>query len=150
MIEKVKELVLGTASKLKWLPPLLARLVIGVVFVQTGWGKLHSLDHVIEFFRSLGIPAPELQAPFVASVELAGGLLVLLGLFTRLAALPLIGTMVVAILTAKLKEFTGVLDLFGTQEFDYIVLLVMLFVSGAGAVSLDRFICKRCAGIEKP
>lgn len=149
MIARIKDLVLNTAARLTWLPPLLARVVIGSVFIQTGWGKLHSLDQVVGFFRSLGIPAPELQAPFVASVEFAGGIAILLGLFTRLAALPLIGTMVVAILTAKLKDFTGPLDVFGTQEFDYMVFLVLLFVSGAGALSLDRFICKRCAGIEK-
>ncbi len=149
MLEKIKLLVLGTAEKFRWLAPLLVRMVIGSVFIQTGWGKLHSLGQVTDFFRSLGIPAPELQAPFVASVEFGGGILVLLGLFSRLAALPLMGTMVVAILTAKLKEFTGPLDLFGAQEFDYLVLLFTLFIYGAGPVSVDQFICKRCAGTAK-
>ena len=120
-------------------------MIIGSVFVQAGWGKLHNLDQVINFFTSLGIPAPQIQAPFVASVEFGCGALVLVGLFTRLAALPLTGVMVVAILTAKLKTFTGPLDLFGSQEFDYIVLLMFLFVSGAGPVSFDRLINKSLA-----
>ena len=149
MFDKIKDVFLGIASKLTWLPTLLARMVIGSVFIQTGWGKLHSLGQVTEFFRSLGIPAPELQAPFVASVELVGGVLVLLGLFTRLVSVPLIGTMVVAILTAKLKEFTGPFDLYGSQEFDYIVLLLLLFVFGPSTLSLDRLIFKRCAMAEE-
>ena len=148
MKEKIKKTILAVAAKLRWLPPLLARFVIGSVFIQAGWGKLHNLSHVIEFFKSLGIPAAGIQAPFVASVELVCGALVLLGMFTRLAALPLIGTMIVAILTAKLKEFAVPLDLFGAQEFDYIVLLVLLFVFGPGPISFDQFICKKCAGSE--
>lgn len=145
-MEKFKALVLTAAAKLQFLAPILARLVIGTVFVQTGWGKLHNLDQIVNFFRELGIPAPELQAPFVSGVELVCGAMILAGLMTRLAALPLIGTMVVAILTAKLKDFTGPLDVFGTQEFDYIVLLLVLFVYGAGKFSIDQLICKRCAG----
>ena len=62
---------------------------MGLVFVTTGWGKLQNLDRVIEFFRSLGIPAPEYQAPFVAATELACGLLLVLGLGTRFAAVPI-------------------------------------------------------------
>lgn len=149
MIEKVKSVILGTASKLTWLPSLLARLVIGAVFIQAGWGKLHHLDKTAQFFKSLGIPAPELQAPFVASVEWAGGILILLGLFTRIAALPLIGTMVVAIWTAKLSGLGGPIDFFGLQELDYIVLLLLLFVYGGGRFSADQLICKRCAGTAK-
>lgn len=148
MIEKIKSIVLGTAAKLRWLAPLLARIVIGAVFIQTGWLKLHHLGEVTEFFRSLGIPAARIQAPFVAGVELVCGMLVLLGVFTRLSAIPLIGTMVVAILTAKMKALTGPLDLLGIQEFDYIVMLTGLFIFGPGAVSVDQFICKRCAGTE--
>ena len=88
--------VLAVASRLAWLAPRVARLCVGLVFVTTGFGKLQHLDRVIEFFRSLGIPAPELQAPFVAATELSCGLLLILGLATRFAAIPLAITMVVA------------------------------------------------------
>lgn len=144
-----KALVLGTASKLSWLPPLAARLAVGYVFVITGWGKLHHLEQVTQFFRSLGIPAAELQAPFVATVELVGGALVMLGLFTRLAVIPLIGTMVVAILTAKMGDVHDMLDFAKLIEFVYIIIFAWLFTAGPGAVSLDRFICKDCAGVCK-
>ena len=144
MFNRIKEMVLSVAEKLNFLPPLLARLVIGYVFITSGWGKLHDLDKVIGFFTQLGIPAPQIQAPFVASVELVGGILVFIGLFTRLAALPLVGTMVVAIITAKLKEVASPLDILGFSEFDYIVLLSWLFTAGAGFLSIDKLICKRC------
>src|ERR1051325_9033505 len=61
---KIRSLVLSVAAKLDWLPGLLSRLTIGGVFIQSGWGKLHHLDKVVQFFTSLGIPAPQIQAPF--------------------------------------------------------------------------------------
>lgn len=143
---------LAITERLGWLPPLLARLVIGLVFVKTGWGKLHHLDTVVEYFRSLGIPRPELQAPFAATMEFACGLLVLVGLFTRLAAVPLIVIMIVALKTAfgdQLAKAGGGLDtlneLFGLAEFLYVTLLVWLALAGAGAVSLDRMLVARRA-----
>jgi putative oxidoreductase len=149
IINRLRDIVLAIADKLRWLPPTLARLTIGVVFIGTGWGKLHNLDKVISFFMDLGIPAARFQAPFVSATELICGSLILVGLITRLAALPLIVSMIVAILTAKLKEISGLNDLFGTIEWLYILLLIGLFVYGPGPLSLDRFLCKRCAGIEE-
>ncbi len=141
---KFREMILPYIEKLNWLPGLLARISIGVIFVQSGWGKLHHLDKVIQFFTSLGIPAPQLQAPFVAGVELVGGVLVLLGLLTRMASVPLIGTMGVAILTAKRGDIHELGDLLFMPEFLFIVLLLWLIVKGAGAVSADRILAKRC------
>jgi putative oxidoreductase len=129
-------------QRLAFAPPLLSRVVIGVVFTQSGWGKLHNLEQVTRFFASLGVPHPELQAPFVASVELGCGALVLAGLATRLAAIPLIGTMVVALATALRSDITDTGALFGLSEFLYIVLLVQLAVGGAGPLSLDRFVAR--------
>src|SRR5262245_41550591 len=85
---------------LAWLPPTAARVTVGWVFLESGWGKLHNLEKVVQFFTDLGIPAAQLQAPLVASTELLGGGLLLLGLGTRFAALPLVGVMVVALATA--------------------------------------------------
>jgi putative oxidoreductase len=135
--------ILSVARRLTWLPPLLARVSVGLVFVTTGWSKLQNLGRVIEFFRSLGIPAPELQAPFVAATELSCGLLLVLGLATRFAAVPLIITMIVAICTALWEELEGVLDLFGREEYLFIILLAWLAVVGAGAVSLDAIAARR-------
>ena len=143
MIKKIREKFLFFVSKFDWLPGLLSRITIGFIFIQSGWGKLHHLDKVVEFFRSLGIPAPQLQAPFVATVEFACGSLVLIGLLTRLAAIPLIGTMVVAIITAKMKDVADVSDFFSLSEYLFIVLLVWLIIKGAGAVSVDQLLKKK-------
>ena len=142
LLVRLRLLAENGTRRLTWLPPALARLALGVVFVQTGWGKLHSLDQVTAFFQSLGIPAASVQAPFVAGAEFVGGLLLLAGLATRLAAVPLAGTMVVAILTAQLKNVHGVGDLFGLLEFVYLIVFVWLAIAGPGPISIDRLIAR--------
>ena len=139
----LRRFMLSVLGRLDFVPPLLARFVIGFVFVNTGWGKLHSLDHLIQYFTELKIPFPQIQAPFVAGIEFGCGGLVLVGLATRFAAVPLIGTMVVAIATALWPDLDGLNDLLGRAEFLYIVLLVGLVVRGAGAVSIDALLAKR-------
>lgn len=129
--------------RLDWLPLLAARVTVGWVFVRSGWGKLHNLEGVTAFFASLGIPAPELQAPLVAGIEFAGGILLLLGLATRWTALPLIGVMLVAIRTALWDDVEALSDLFGLAEFCYVVMLVGLVVFGAGAISIDAQVGRR-------
>jgi putative oxidoreductase len=136
-IRRLRQTALDALRHLDWAPPLLARLVIGAVFVPTGWGKLHNLPDIVDFFRQLGIPYPEIQAPFVSSIELVCGALVLVGLATRLAAIPLIGTMVVAIVTAIWPQLDSWRELFGKEELHYIALLAYLVVTGPGAVALD-------------
>jgi putative oxidoreductase len=125
--------------------PLLARLTVGVAFAESGWGKVHNLEAVGQFFAELGIPAPQIQATFVSYVELICGSLVLLGLATRLAALPLIGTMIVALLTAKASDIGSFSDLIGTIELCYAVLLAWLALAGPGAASLDHLVARNAA-----
>jgi putative oxidoreductase len=138
-------------SSFGWLPPTLARITLGGVFLSSGWGKLHNLPKVIAFFTELGIPAPQFQAGMVATFELLCGALILMGLLTRLAVLPLIAIMVVALLTAKASEIQGPSDLFGLSEYLYVVLLVWLGVSGAGPLSVDRLLARRwSAGVAPP
>jgi len=125
------------AKPFRWLPPTLARVAVGWVFVSTGWGKLQNLDSVIEFFTELGIPYPQLQAPFVASTELVCGALLLVGFLTRAAAVPLIATMIVAIATAQWPQVETLSGLLGLVETLYIVLFVWLAIAGPGPLSLD-------------
>ncbi len=140
-----RRLVVRTADSLSWLPQAAARVGVGWVFVQSGWGKLHHLQQSVDYFASLGIPAPRLQAPFVAGVELVGGLLVLAGLLTRVASVPLAATMVVALATARRAEIAGLGDLAGTVEFLYLLAFGFLAAFGAGALSLDRLLLRRFA-----
>jgi putative oxidoreductase len=143
MIRSLASNVLGLAHKLEWLGPLVVRLTLGVVFATNGWGKLHNLDQITEFFASLNIPAPGAQAAMVSTIEFTGGLLLILGLGTRIAASLLIGVMTVAIYTAKLPELHGVVDLANTIEWTYLAMFVWLAVSGAGKASLDHLIARR-------
>jgi len=146
LITRIVDKALGAARSLESLPPLLARLVVGVVFTTSGWGKVHNLEKVTAFFTELHIPAPAFQATFVSFVELVGGSLLVLGLGSRLAAIPLIVSivsMLVAIVTAKAEDVHGVADLFGTVEFTYIALMVWIVIAGPGRFSLDRFITAR-------
>src|SRR5258706_5691202 len=132
----IRRLVLAIAGRLQWLPPTLARFTVGWIFFWSGWGKLHDLPRVIEFFGSLGIPHPELQAPFASATEFVCGGVMLAGLFTRIASLPLIITMMVAILTPQRENVGSLGDGFGLVEDLYITLLVLLGVTGAGPRSL--------------
>jgi putative oxidoreductase len=113
------------------------------LFVSTGWGKAHDIPKVTHFFVTLGIPAPGLNAVVVAYSELIGGSLLVVGLLTRFATIPLIISMTVAILTAKLSDLHGIFDLVGFDEFTYLVVLLMIAIIGPGAVSLDRVLCKQ-------
>lgn len=131
-----------------WLPPLLARIVAGWVFVESGWGKLHHIDKVIGFFTDLGLPAPAFQAHLVATTEFAGGLALLLGLWTRLASIPLMIIMFVAIATAKKDELHGFSDLIGFPEFLYMVLLFWLFIAGPGKIALDALMASRLKRLD--
>jgi len=117
---------------------LLSRLTIGVVFVQAGWGKFNNLDRTIGYFDSIGIPMASLQAPFAAGAELICGALVLVGFLTRLAAIPPVIVMIVAILTAHRSEISGLPDLLGLSPFSYLVMYFIHVGFGAGRFSVDR------------
>jgi putative oxidoreductase len=132
-----------TADKLAFLGPTLARLTVGLVFMGTGWGKLHSIPDVTDFFTSLHIPAPGFNARLTAATEFFGGLAVLLGLGTRLVCLPLGFTMVIAILTAKRGDITGLTALVGFEEWSYLVFFIWLALVGAGPLSIDGLIWRR-------
>ena len=138
LISRLQTRFLSIAERLSFLGPTLARLTLGVVFIGTGWGKLHGLDKVTDFFTELGIPAPGFNAVLASSAEFVCGALLLLGLLSRLAAIPLMVVMTVAILTAKLENLHGISDFLGFEEWTYIVLAFWIVVAGPGPLSLDR------------
>ena len=122
---------------------ILIRLVVGGVFLSEGIQKfLFPAALGVGRFVKIGIPAPEVMAPFVAVVEIAGGLMLLVGLLTRLAAIPLIIDMLVAIATTKIPilESQGFWSMAHEARVDYAMLLgsAFLLIVGAGPWSLDR------------
>jgi putative oxidoreductase len=132
----------AVASLFSWAAPLAVRIVVGVVFTQTGWLKLNALPRMIQNFRDWGIPAPEFFTPLASGIEFVGGLLLLVGLLTRFAAVPLMIVMVVAIVSAKLGEIDSVVTLLGFEEVSYFVMFAWLAIAGPGPVSLDHFILR--------
>ena len=128
------------AGWLSWAAPLAVRITVGVVFMGTGWTKLHNLPAITKNFAALGIPAPEILTPFVSGVEFVGGLLLLVGLLTRFAAVPLMVVMVVAIVSAKAGDIDSLETVLGFEEVSYFLMFAWLAIAGPGPVSLDHFI----------
>jgi putative oxidoreductase len=125
------------AQHLQWVAPLFARVVVGWVFMWSGWGKLQNLPAVIDNFAGWKIPVPHLMAPFVSGVEFFGGILLLLGLMTRISAGALGVTMIVAIISAKWDQVDSLETLLGFDETEYLALFAWLAIAGAGRVSVD-------------
>ena len=139
-LEMFENICAKVESCLGWLPSTITRLSLGLLFLEIGWGKVHNFQKVIEYFTSLGIPFPELNAHVVGFTELTCGGLLILGLFTRLASIPLAISMVVAVITAKRTDISELTDLFGISEYLYVVLLSWLTIHGPGPISLDRLL----------
>jgi putative oxidoreductase len=125
-----------------WAAPLAARITVGWVFLWSGWTKLHILPRMIENFREWGIPAPEFFTPLASGIEFVGGLLLLLGLLTRFAAVPMMIVMVVAIVSAKWADVDSLETLLGFDEVAYFVIFAWLAIAGPGPLSADRFVLK--------
>lgn len=126
----------------QWLPQLLVRLFVGSFFLETGWGKIHDLAGMAGRFADWGIPAPALNAALSGWIEFLGGLLVMLGLFTRLVSVPMMINMVVATLVVKMKKVSGLDDFVELDEPLYALSFLWLFFSGPGLVSLDHWLAK--------
>jgi putative oxidoreductase len=140
LLENARDRALDGLGRAWWVAPLLGRLAVGLVFMSTGWGKVHNLAKVASFFQELGIPAPGFHAVLVGYSELLCGTALVLGIFTRLATIPLMVSMIVAILTAKRSELHGLFDLVGFEEFTYLCVLAMIAILGPGTAAVDRFL----------
>ncbi|HEY9871104.1 MAG TPA: DoxX family protein [Candidatus Obscuribacterales bacterium] len=122
---------------------LVFRLTWGWQFFVTGKGKLLHHSDVAQFFASLHIPLPDLNAWFVAGLECVGGLLLIAGLGSRLIGLLLSGNMVVAYLAveedrAKVFNVFNDLDAFTHADpFFFLLTAVIVLVFGPGVLSAD-------------
>ncbi len=123
---------------------LVLRVVWGWQFLMTGLGKLENHARVTDFFTSLGIPMPGLNAWFIGGLELVGGALLLLGLLARPIAFLLTCNMLVAYVTADRPALFGVfhdLDTFlRADPFWFLFVSIVVLTVGPGAISLDRIL----------
>ena len=121
---------------------LLIRLMVGIVFLSEGMQKyLFPALRGVGRFETIGLPSPEFLAYFVGAFEIICGILVLIGLFTRLSAIPLITIMIVAISTTKIEILLdkGFWEMMHAARTDFSMLLgsIFLFIKGGGFWSLD-------------
>jgi putative oxidoreductase len=130
-------------ESLKDVPPLLIRLVLAYGFYKPATMKWSDIGSIAGWFESMGIPFPGLSAYLAASTELAAVILLPLGLATRLISIPLMFTMVVAIVSVHLGNGFEA----GNNGFEiplyYFIMLVVLLVSGPGKFSIDNFLFKK-------
>ncbi len=123
---------------------LLIRLYWGYDFFQTGMGKLNNLEGTTEFFASLNIPFPYLNAIAAGSTELVCGILLMLGLGSRYFTLPLIVILSMAYATddreALMNIFSDTESFVAATPFNHLLASLIILVFGAGAFSIDEFL----------
>lgn len=130
---------------------LFIRLAWGFQLVESGWGHLTHVAKTIAFFSSLGIPFPAANVYLSAATELAGGSLLILGLFSRLVAIPLFFNFVVAYATAgrdelvKLAHFGNPDDFINDAAFPFLVTSLLILAFGPGRAALDSLIFRKAA-----
>ena len=141
-----KKAIKGIVEKWLWLPPFLARMLVGIFFIQTGLSQLHDLDSSKDILNFLwgALHFEYRWLPFFPVVELVCGAFMLLGCLTRLSAALLFGIMVVSFLDTRFRGLAGV-SIFDLQEFIVMALLAGLCAAGAGSASIDRFLFKHNA-----
>jgi putative oxidoreductase len=148
LVQKSAALGLKVAAALAFLAPLVTRIVVGWAFYLTGSGKWAHFDNTVTFFTELGIPFPEANAALVATLELVGGIALMVGLLTRLFAAGLASTMVVALLTADKQRFleslntTSEISPTDISAFVFLLFFAWLALYGPGPVSLDKLLAK--------
>src|ERR1700721_1386470 len=127
---------------------LVVRLYWGWQLMQSGWGKLHHLDKVTDFFTSLNLPAPGVTAHFVSGLEFVGGLLLIVGLGSRLIGLILSVNMLVAYWTADRDALFAVFSdpgkFYNADPYTFLFASAMVLIFGAGLFSMDTLLENRC------
>lgn len=123
---------------------LLVRLYWGYGFIQAGLGKFRNFDRTVAFFDSVNIPFASLNVCIASGTEVLGGLLLLLGLGSRITTIPLIFTMIVAYITteygAVINIFNAPDDFLSAEPFLYLLVSVIVFLFGAGKYSADTLV----------
>jgi putative oxidoreductase len=140
-IDALYRLLIRVTSSLQSPFLLLIRVYWGWLFLQSGIGKFGHIDKVVSFFTDLGIPAPTFNAYFNASLETVGGILLILGLASRLISVPLLINMIVAYVTADREAFTSFFSesgkFFGADPFPFLLVSLLILLFGPGKFSLD-------------
>ncbi len=140
----MESLLISIGTKLQCFLLLAIRLFWGWQFFLTGKGKLMHLDRTAGFFESLNIPLPKVNAILAGTTEAAGGLLLLLGLGSRIVSVPLMFVMVIAYATADQEAVQAIFsdpDKFtSASPFLFLLAALIIFCFGPGKLSLDALL----------
>jgi putative oxidoreductase len=145
--QRAADVGIRLAGAAQFLAPLLTRLTLGHAFFLTGRGKLANFEDFVGFVAARGIPFPEANAAFVARLEYYGGMALVLGLLTRIVAVGLASTMVVALLGEREQfmeawRWSGEIGPTDIPSFVFLLLLGWLVLFGPGPVSLDTLVSR--------
>ena len=143
MLQTIHKKIKDILTNFQSLSLLLARLVVAYGFLQPAKAKWSDINGIAQWFGSMGIPFPTLNAYMVASTEALGVVLLTLGLFTRLISIPLMVIMVVAIVTVHLPHGFEAGDNGFEIPLYYMLFLFFFLAHGAGKLSLDYLIFKK-------
>ncbi len=139
-------LLIQAASSLQSPFLLAVRLYWGWQFIVTGWGHLTHLEKVTAYFTDLGIPAPGIATPLISALELAGGILLVLGLASRLIALLLTCNMIAAFITgdreALLSAFSDPDKFYAAAPYTFLFASLLILIFGPGKFCLDTLLAK--------
>jgi putative oxidoreductase len=123
---------------------LLIRLYWGWQLIQSGWGKLHNLEKVTDYFTSLGLPMPAQMAVFISCVELFGGIFLALGLLSRLTALVLTVNLISAYIIGDREALFSIFSdpdkFYAAAPYTFLVASLIVLIFGAGKLSLDELL----------
>jgi putative oxidoreductase len=147
LIQRVKELhdkFFGLMSYAQTPFLLFVRLYWGWQLVESGWGKLHNLDKVTEFFTSLGLPMPGSTAVFISSLEFFGGILLALGLFSRVISLMLTVNLITAYITADREALLSIFSdpdkFMAAAPFTFLFASLLVLIFGPGKIAVDTLL----------
>jgi putative oxidoreductase len=120
---------------------LFVRLYWGWQLAQSGWGKLHHLSNVAEYFGTLGLPMPAQMAVFIACIEFFGGIFLALGLASRVTGLVLTVNLIMAYIIgdreALLSFFSDPDKFMAAAPFIFLIVSLIVLIFGAGKISVD-------------
>src|SRR5262250_614362 len=124
---------------------LCVRLYWGWQLVESGWGKLHNLPKVTEFFTNLDLPMPAQMAVLISCLEFFGGIFLALGLLSRLTALALTINMIMAYVTADREALLSVFSdpdkFYAAAPYTFLIASVIVLLFGPGKLALDALFC---------
>jgi putative oxidoreductase len=123
---------------------LLVRLYWGWQLIQSGWGKLHHLDKVTEFFTSLNLPMPAQTAVAISCLEFFGGIFLAIGLLSRLTALALTINLIVAYITADREALFSIFSdpdkFYAAAPYTFLIASLIVLLFGPGKFAVDTLL----------